>query len=81
MWDMLNRDEHLVLAAISMQLYKNPLQPVSMTSIETWLAETDYPLDSVAINTALRSLEYYELIQGTIAQGYIPFPNYWKNGC
>ena len=61
-WQILQRDEKLVLNAISALLYADPLRPVTVELIEVWLVETDYPLDVTAINAALRSMEYHEII-------------------
>lgn len=61
-WTALTPNARHVLAAMSALTYADPLRPVTPTAIETWLAETDTPLDTTAIQAALRSLEYRELV-------------------
>jgi hypothetical protein len=46
-------------------LYDDPLSSIDAARIEGWLVETDYPLDTTAINAALRSLEYREIVSST----------------
>ena len=46
-------------------LYDDPLNTIDTARIEGWLVETDYPLDPTAINAALRSLEYAEIVHST----------------
>jgi hypothetical protein len=64
-WQQATRDERLVLTAIVSLLYDDPLSKIDTTRIESWLVETDYPLDATAINAALRSLEYNEIVSST----------------
>lgn len=64
-WKGLNRDERLVLTALSNLLYDDPLAEISVGKVEAWLVETDHPLDITAINAAVRGLEYHELVRGT----------------
>jgi len=64
-WQETTRNERLVLTAITSLLYDDPLKTIDAAAIEGWLVETDYPLDMTAINAALRSLEYREVIGGT----------------
>lgn len=64
-WKGLNRDERLVLTALSNLLYNDPLAQISTGKVEAWLVETDHPLDMTAINAAVRGLEYHELVRGT----------------
>jgi len=52
----------LVLTAASQLLYTDPLRAIQSAEIEVWLVETDYPLDTTAINAAVRSLEYRDHI-------------------
>jgi hypothetical protein len=61
-WLKLSQDERLVLTALASLIYENPLQPPNAQAIENWLVETDYPMDMVAINAALRSLDYQDLV-------------------
>lgn len=68
-WGRLNLNERLALTALASLVYRDPLAKIEAGDLETWLVETDYPLDSTAINAALRSLEYEEWI--TIASGGI----------
>ncbi len=61
-WDRLSVNERLALTALSGTLYDDPLAPITPQALQAWLVETDYPLDTTAINSALRGLEYRELI-------------------
>jgi hypothetical protein len=61
-WLKFSQHERLVLTALASLVYENPLQAPSAQTIETWLVETDYPMDIVAINAALRSLDYHDMI-------------------
>jgi hypothetical protein len=61
-WLRLSRDERLVLTAIASLVYDDPLREVTSKLIENWLVETDYPSDVVAINAALRSLDYRDIV-------------------
>jgi hypothetical protein len=70
-WQRLSRNERLILTAISSLLYADPLNGCEADAIAKWLVETDYPLDNTAINAALRSLEYREILTHT-AKGYAP---------
>ena len=65
LWDRLAANEHLVLTAISDLLYNDPLARLDAAAIESWLVETDFPLDITAVNATLRSLEYHEILQPT----------------
>jgi hypothetical protein len=71
MWLRLPRSERLTLTAISSLLYADPLQGCEADAIGKWLVETDYALDNTAINAALRSLEYREILTHS-AKGYVP---------
>ncbi len=62
LWDDLSRNERLVLTALTQLVYADPLKPPAAADVETWLIESDYPLDRTAIHAALRGLEYDELI-------------------
>lgn len=62
-WDALSVNERRTLTAISQLLYADPLQTIQAAEVETWLAESDYPLDTTAINAAVRGLEYREIIE------------------
>jgi len=62
-WVETSRNERLVLTAISSLLYADPLAEITPERIESWLVETDYPLDGTAINAAIRGLEYREIIE------------------
>lgn len=68
-WLTLSRDERLVLTAIASLIYDDPLQIVSPKRIEQWLIETDYQLDIVAINAALRSLDYQDIVSQQQSEG------------
>jgi len=64
-WDRASRNERLVLTAIISLLYADPLGTITPAGIESWLVETDYPLDGTAINAAIRGLEYQEIAEST----------------
>ncbi|GEM_PF-425684 len=68
LWAGLNTDERLTLTAISGMAYDDPIGKIDAPAIESWLAQTDYPLDLVAINAALRGLEYREAVDITPGQ-------------
>jgi hypothetical protein len=65
LWQALSAEERLTLTAISAINYQDPIGRVDAAAIEAWLVETDYPLDVIAINAALRGLEYRETAQIT----------------
>lgn len=64
-WIALSLNERLILTAMSSLLYADPLRKIDTHTLETWLIETDYPLDSTTINAALRSLDYREIVHTT----------------
>jgi hypothetical protein len=68
MWGELSRNEQLTLTAMSSLIYDDPLRTLDAAAIEGWLVRTDYPVDVTAINAALRSLTYRELV-ATPARG------------
>ncbi|MEL7233629.1 MAG: ATP-binding protein, partial [Chloroflexota bacterium] len=74
-WQQLTLNERLVLTALSMLFYRDPLQPVTVHKIEDWLIATDYPLDETAIKSSIRGLEYRLLVRseggGLVAVGSI----------
>lgn len=61
-WNRLSLNERLVLTAMSSLFYADPLRAITTAAIESWLVNTDYPMDSTTINAALRSLQYDELV-------------------
>ena len=65
LWERLTANERLVLTAMSDLLYNDPLGRMDAQAIQSWLVETDFPLDITAINATLRSLEYGEVLQPT----------------
>lgn len=65
LWRALGAEERLALTAISALIYNDPVGRIDASLIETWLIDTDYPLDLIAINSALRGLEYREAVQIT----------------
>jgi hypothetical protein len=69
-WQGLTLHERLVLTASGSLLYADPLRKIDTEGIEAWLVETDYPIDSTAINAAIRSLEYDEIV-GSTPQGIV----------
>jgi conflict system STAND superfamily ATPase len=64
-WSAATRNERLVLTAISSLIYADPLGKITPTGIESWLVETDYPMDGTGINAAIRGLEYREMVEHT----------------
>lgn len=67
LWQDLDPDERLVLAAIAALLYEDPLKRVDAPSIEAWLVRTDHPRDLTAVHAALRGLDYRQLVSGSAA--------------
>jgi hypothetical protein len=65
LWSGLDRDEQRVIAAVAQLIYADPLTAVNARSIERWLVESDYPMDMTAVYSALRGLEYKQLIENT----------------
>ncbi len=63
-WGSYTLNERLVLTAITDLIYDDPLDKISVPVLQTWLTDTDYPLDTTAILSALRSLEYNEIVAG-----------------
>jgi hypothetical protein len=63
-WSSYTLNERLVLTAITDLIYEDPLDRISVPVLQTWLTDTDYPLDTTAILSALRSLEYNEIVAG-----------------
>jgi hypothetical protein len=64
-WSAATRNERLVLTAISSLIYADPLGKITPAGIESWLVETDYPMDGTGINAAIRGLEYREIVEHT----------------
>jgi hypothetical protein len=62
-WKGLPLDERLVLMAISGLTYDDPLTSASPTAIQSWLVETDFPLETTVIRSAIRGLEYAQLVE------------------
>ncbi|MFN8379394.1 MAG: hypothetical protein U0452_12060 [Anaerolineae bacterium] len=52
-----------MLTAITDLIFEDPLDKISVP-VPIWLTDTDYPLDTTAILSALRSLEYNEIVTG-----------------
>jgi len=67
-WKTLSLDERLILTAISSLHYTAPLREITIERLESWLIETDYPLDVTTIRATIRSLEYRELVGNTTEQ-------------
>ena len=63
LWQQLSRDERMVLTAIASLIYTDATRPVTPRRIATWLIETEYPIDLVAINAALRGLDYRDIVR------------------
>lgn len=70
-WHTLDANERVVLRAIAALRYAHPLREVTAGQIESWLVDTDTPLDLTTIQAALRSLEYRELVASG-AEGMLP---------
>jgi hypothetical protein len=64
-WTATTRNERLALTAITSLIYADPLNTPTQAGLESWLVETDYPLDSTAIKAAIRGLEYREIVEHT----------------
>jgi len=62
----LSQNERLVLTAISGILYDDPIAKLNAKRIESWLLETDYPLDMTAVNAGIRGLDYRDLVGGSV---------------
>ncbi len=67
-WNILTSEEKLVLAAISNLRFKDPLATIDTGAIESWLIQTDYPLDATTVNAAIRGLEYHDLVLGSTSE-------------
>lgn len=63
-WNACTLNERLVLTAITDLIFEDPLDKISVPLLQSWLTDTDYPLDTTAILSALRSLEYNEIVAG-----------------
>lgn len=72
LWEQSTPHEQLILTAMSRLFYNDPLTSIDREAITNWLIETEYPLDSTAVNAALRRLEYREVI-AVQPQGHITF--------
>lgn len=66
-WTATTRNERLALTAITSLIYADPLTTPTQARLESWLVETDYPLDSTAIKAAIRGLEYREIVEHSTA--------------
>lgn len=62
LWTRLTAGERAVLSAITQLVYEDPLRKPDAAAIESWLVETDFPLDAMAIGAVLRGLEYKDTI-------------------
>ncbi len=65
----LSQNERLILTAISGLLYDDPLINLTTQRIESWLLETDYPVDITTINAGIRALDYQNLVMGSTPDG------------
>lgn len=61
-WRGLTAAERQVLAAISTAQYVDPFKSVTAAEVQSWLVQTEHPMDMTSIQAALRGLEYRELI-------------------
>jgi hypothetical protein len=64
-WATLDNEERLTLTALAELYYENPLRRVDVPAIETWLANSDHPVDVTTINASIRGLDYREIVTGT----------------
>jgi hypothetical protein len=62
LWENLTADEQAVLTALAYLHFQQPDKPIQAEQIETWLADTEYPLDLTAIFSLLRRLEFVEIV-------------------
>ncbi len=62
-WFRFSRDERIVLTAMAQLAHQTQSDVVTLDEVRAWLLESDYPLDSTTIHTALRGLEYAEVVQ------------------
>lgn len=62
-WQMLDINEQIVLRSIAQQNYLEPNSAIMPKDIETWLIDTDTPLDLTTIFASLRGLEFRSLIR------------------
>jgi hypothetical protein len=61
-WSRLSVNERLVLTSIAGIVRDDPLRRLDAAVIESWLVDTDTPMDVTAINAATRGLEYREIL-------------------
>lgn len=61
-WDELTSNEQIVLRAVSQLLYQDPLRPVDANIVQSYLVDSDDPMDATTVGAALRSLEYREIV-------------------
>lgn len=62
LWENLTADEQAVLTALAYLRFAQPDKPILAEQIESWLTDTEYPLDLTAIFSLLRRLEFVEII-------------------
>lgn len=62
-WDLLSRDERVVLTAIINLSYDDPLKAITPNLVERWLVDSDNPMDATTINAQLRGLEYRHILR------------------
>jgi hypothetical protein len=61
-WAESTDNEQLVMLGVCRLRYDDPLKTINPEAISDWLVDSDYPLDRTAVNAALRSLEYREIV-------------------
>ncbi|QPC82222.1 hypothetical protein G4Y79_21440 [Phototrophicus methaneseepsis] len=61
-WARLSPNEQTILQAIAERYYQDPLSPVTLADVTQWVINSDASMDSTDIHSALRGLEYRELI-------------------
>lgn len=70
LWQRLSQNERIVLTTIANLIYDDPLRNVGVDTIQSWLIETDYPLDTTTIHAALRGLDYLDIVNHQRNAGY-----------
>lgn len=65
LWENLTTDEQAVLTALAYLHFQSPDKPIQAEQIESWLTDTEYPLDLTTIFSLLRRLEFVEIVDHT----------------
>ncbi|MAU08683.1 MAG: hypothetical protein CL607_02585 [Anaerolineaceae bacterium] len=64
-WGDLQPNEQYILQALADLYYQNPLANVTLQDVTQWIINSGVNMDSTDIHSALRSLEFRELINNT----------------